>query len=255
MSDFVLTEREGAILTIRFNRAQKKNALTVAMYEAMSSALDQAVADPSVRVIVFAGSEECFTSGNDLMDFMQNPPTGLDSEVFRFLKRLSTCDKPIIAAVAGPAVGIGTTMLLHCDLAWAATNTRFQLPFVSLGLVPEAASSLLLPLQLGHVRAAELLLLAEPFDAKKAYEFGIINGVVEPGDLFAVVRAKAQRLAALPPAALRASKRLMKHGQQAVTERMIDEGAIFIDRLTSPEAGEAMTAFMERRQPDFSRFE
>lgn len=254
MSHHILTTTHDAVLRIQINRPDKKNALTLAMYDAMTAALLAAEADPAVRVILFAGADTCFTAGNDLADFLNNPPSGEDSPVFRFLKTLLAAQKPVLAAVHGVAVGIGTTMLLHCDLVWAGPSARFQVPFVNLGLTPEAASSLILPQLMGHRRAAELLLLGETFDAEAALAVGLVNGLRADSELDAYVLHKAQVLAAKPPTAVRLSKQLMKRWPaDAVRQAMSAEGEIFIARLHSPEAREAMTAFFERRQPDFSR--
>lgn len=254
MSQQILITTHDAVVRIQINRPEKKNALTLTMYDAMTEALLTAEADPAVRVILFAGADTCFTAGNDLGDFLDNPPSGDDSPVFRFLKTLIAAQKPVLAAVHGVAVGIGTTMLLHCDLVWAGPSARFQLPFVNLGLTPEAASSLLLPQLMGHRRAAELLLLGETFDAETALAVGLVNGLRADSELDEYVLHKARALAAKPPTAVRLSKQLMKRWPaEAVRQAMSAEGAIFISRLHSPEAREAMTAFFERRQPDFSR--
>jgi enoyl-CoA hydratase/carnithine racemase len=254
MSHHILTTTHDAVLRIQINRPDKKNALTLAMYDAMTAALLAAEADPAVRVILFAGADTCFTAGNDLADFLDSPPSGEDSPVFRFLKTLLAARKPVLAAVHGVAVGIGTTMLLHCDLVWAGPSARFQVPFVNLGLTPEAASSLILPQLMGHRRAAELLLLGETFDAETALAVGLVNGLRADSELDAYVLHKAQVLAAKPPTAVRLSKQLTKRWPaDAVRQAMSAEGEIFIARLQSPEAREAMTAFFERRQPDFSR--
>jgi enoyl-CoA hydratase/carnithine racemase len=254
MSQHILTTTHDAVVRIQINRPDKKNALTLAMYEAMTAALLAAEADPAVRVVLFAGAETCFTAGNDLGDFLNNPPSGEDSPVFRFLKTLIAAQKPVMAAVHGVAVGIGVTMLLHCDLVWAGPSARFQVPFVNLGLTPEAASSLILPQLMGHRRAAELLLLGETFDAETALAVGLVNGLRADSELDAYVLHKAQALAAKPPTAVRLSKQLMKRWPaDAVRQAMSAEGEIFISRLSSPEAREAMTAFFERRQPNFSR--
>lgn len=254
MAQQVLTQVQDAVARIQMNRPEKKNALTIAMYEAMTAALQAAEADPAVRVILFAGADACFTAGNDLADFLNNPPSGEDSPVFRFLKTLIAAQKPVLAAVHGVAVGIGATMLLHCDLVWAGPSARFQVPFVNLGLTPEAASSLLLPQLMGHRRAAELLLLGETFDAETALAVGLVNGLRADSELDEFVLHKAQVLAAKPPTAVRLSKQLMKRWPAAaVQQAMSAEGEVFIARLHSPEAKEAMTAFFERREPDFAR--
>jgi enoyl-CoA hydratase/carnithine racemase len=254
MNGHVLVERKGGILQITMNRPEKKNALTIAMYEAMTSALGEAEADSAVRVIVIAGTEACFTAGNDLGDFLNSPPAGHESPVFRFLQALAGAKKPVIAVVHGPAVGIGTTMLLHCDLVYASPSARFQLPFVSLGLSPEAASSLLLPMRLGQCRAAELLLLGEAIDADTALQWGLVNAVRSDRELDGFARHKAEQLAAQPPSAVQLSKALMKRATlAAIEETMAEEGRHFMARLRSPEAREAMQAFLERRPADFSR--
>lgn len=254
MPPTILTQTRDAVARIQINRPEKKNALTLAMYDAMTEGLLAAEADPGVRVILFAGSDACFTAGNDLGDFLNNPPSGEDSPVFRFLKTLIGAQKPVMAAVQGVAVGIGTTMLLHCDLVYASPSARFQVPFVNLGLTPEAASSLILPQLMGHRRAAELLLLGEMIDAATALEVGLVNAVRADSELEEYVGRKAQQLAAKPPMAVRLSKQLMKRWPaEAVRQAMSAEGEVFIARLRSAEAREAMTAFFERRQPDFSR--
>lgn len=247
------THRHDAVLCLTLSRPEKKNALTRAMYAALADALDHSAADASVRAVVLTGSEGSFTAGNDLGDFLMDPPTGAGSPVFRFLRAVSTFPKPLLAAVDGPAVGIGTTVLLHCDLAYASPTARFRLPFVDLGLVPEAASSLLLPLAAGPKRAADLLLLGEAFSAEEACVAGLLNEVTP--DPLARALERASALAAKPPAALRHTKALLRRGQAAaVQETIAHEGAQFVESLASPEAHEALTAFLEKRAPDFSAF-
>lgn len=254
MTGQVLVERSDGILQITMNRPEKKNALTMAMYEAMTAAMAEAAAASAVRVIVIAGNEACFTAGNDLGDFLNNPPAGHDSPVFRFLQALVGAEKPVMAVVHGPAVGIGTTMLLHCDLVYASASARFQLPFVSLGLSPEAASSLLMPMLVGQRRAAELLLLGDSIDADAALQWGLVNAVRSDRELDGFARRKAEQLAAQPPSAVQLSKALMKRAMRpAIEETMAEEGRHFMARLRSPEAREAMQAFFERRPADFSR--
>ncbi len=251
----ILTTPKDGVLTIAFNRPQKKNAITAEMYGALADALVQAREDASIRAVMIVGSRDVFTAGNDLQDFMNNPPRGDDSPVFRFLKEISHAPKPLVAAVCGPAVGVGTTMLLHCDLVIAGDNAQFSLPFVQLGLVPEAASSLLLPELFGYQRAAERLLLGEPFGADEALELGLVGAVLPADAVAGHARVQAGKLVALPAAAVRATKRLMKHGRiGAIESRMQLEGEEFRERLQSPEAREAFAAFFERRRPDFSRF-
>ncbi len=253
MSD-ILTHTEEGILTITLNRVAKKNSLTGAMYAAISDALEAAAADPVVRVAVIQGHETIFSAGNDIGDFLKAPPSA-DSPVIRFLRVISTFPKPLVGAVCGAAVGVGTTLLLHCDLVYAGDNAAFSLPFVNLGLCPEAGSSYLLPRLMGHQRASEALLLGDPFTAETALEVGLINRIVPPAEVHALAHRQAQRLAAKPLASLIASKRLMKQEQAApVAARLDEEIAIFGRMLREPAAKEALTAFMENRRPDFSAF-
>lgn len=254
MSDHIVTGVQDRILTIRLNRPEKKNALTFAMYTAMNEALVKADSDPAVRVVLITGTPGCFTAGNDLADFAA-ATTAQTSPALRYLETLGATGKPVVAAVGGVAIGIGTTMLLHCDLVYAAEGARFQLPFVNLGLCPEAASSVILPALVGTHRAAELLLFGESFDAQAARELGIVNQVVADAELLPMANAKAQQLSQKPPAALRTTKMLLKSGQaEAVKQAMSREGQQFARLLQGAEAKEAMAAFMERRKPDFSRF-
>lgn len=255
MSEIVV-ERDGSVLTLRMNRPEKRNALTHVMYAGLGDGLEQAAADPGVRVVVIAGSGGHFTAGNDLNDFLASPPRdGSERPVGRFLRLISSFPKPLVAAVEGVAVGVGTTMLLHCDLVYAADTARLQLAFINLGLVPEAASSLLLPRLAGNARAAELCMFGETFDAVTAERAGIVNRVVPAGELAGLVRERAATLAAKPAAALRQTKHLLRYSTTAtVADRMAEEGELFAAGLQSPEAREAMTAFMEKRKPDFSRF-
>lgn len=238
------------IMRIAIHRPEKKNALTVAMYAALTDAIQDAERDAGIRVLLLHGSQGCFTSGNDLKDFLNSPPSGQESPVFRFMGVLGQARIPIVAAVQGPAVGIGTTMLLHCDLVYAGVGARFQLPFVNLGLCPEAASSYLLPLLAGHQRAAELLFLGEPFGAEKAREIGLVNGVCADTEVLDQALAQAHKLAAKPPASLRLTKALLKQAHaRAIQETMAEEARLFVERLASPEAGAAIAAFFDRRKP------
>ena len=249
----ILVHTEAGVTTLTLNRADKKNSLTRAMYTALADALEQAQANDAVRAVLLQGDMAVFSAGNDIADFLAHPPTDPSSPVFRFLRAIAAFPKPLVAAVCGPAVGIGTTMLLHCDLVYAGDNAAFSLPFVNLGLCPEAASSLLLPRLLGHQRAAEALLLGEPFMAEAALEVGLVNRIVPPTECNAIAQTQARKLAAKPLASLLETKRLMKQGQvEPVLERMAEEGAIFARMLTEPAAREAFTAFMEKRKPDFS---
>lgn len=251
----LLIEQDQGVLTLTFNRLERKNALSRAMYAAAADVLQQADADTSVRVIIITGGRECFTSGNDLQDFMDEPKIHENHPVVRFMRALQHLAKPMIAAVSGPAIGIGTTMLLHCDLVYAATNASFQLPFVRLGLCPEYAASYLLPAIIGHVKASELLLLAEPFTSAQAYDLKIINAVVADEELDQFVAHKAAHLAQLPPAAVRRTKALLKQSQQkAVDAAITAEFVGFAEGLASEECKESIQAFFEKRKPDFSRF-
>lgn len=251
------TDVDDRVLRIRINRVERKNAITVAMYTAMAEAFERAAREPAIRVVLLHGDAQVFTSGNDVADFME-PSFGIaeDQPVFRFLRAISTAPKPLVAAVGGPAIGIGTTLLLHCDLVYAGESARFQLPFVNLALVPEAASTLLLPAAIGYARAAELLLLGEPFGAAKAREYGIVTDVVADADVLNAAAAVARKLAGKPPAALRLSKLLLKQGlADAVAHQMREEARHFGAQKGSPEAAEAFRAFFEKRAPDFSKFD
>ena len=250
----ILTHAEAGVTTITLNRVDKKNSITADMYAAMADALQAAAADAAVRVVVFQGHETIFSAGNDIGDFLNKPPAGQNSPVFRFLHGIAAFPKPLIAAVCGPAVGVGTTMLFHCDLVYAGDNAAFSMPFVNLGLCPEAASSLLVPQMLGYHRAAEALLLGEPFMAEAALEVGLVNRVLPPTEANGYAQAQARKLAAKPISSLVETKRLMKSGQaQLVAKQMAEEGVSFGRMLGEPAAKEAFTAFMERRKPDFSK--
>jgi enoyl-CoA hydratase/carnithine racemase len=257
MDPSIVTQVAERVLRIEIRRPERRNALTVAMYAAMADALGAASADPAVRAVLLHGQPGVFTSGNDIADFVSGATDfAEDQPVFRFLHALSTSQKPIVAAVTGPAIGIGTTLLLHCDLVYAGASARFQLPFVNLAHVPEAASTLLLPAAIGHPRAAELLLLGEPFAAAKAREYGVITDVVTDAEVMDVARNAALALAAKPPAALRLTRTLMKQALAgAVAARMREEARHFAAQRGSPEATEAFQAFFDKREPDFSRFE
>lgn len=251
----ILVSTANGVMTIEFDRLDKKNSITAAMYQTMADALKTARSDAAVRVVLLRGKPEIFTAGNDLGDFMNAPPSSGNSPVFQFLDNISQCEKPIVAAVAGAAVGIGTTMLFHCDLVYAADNAKFSLPFVSLGLVPEAASSYLLPMIAGHQRAAELLLLGEPFGAEKAKAAGFVTEIVPLAELNAAAEKAAAKLAALPGKSVRTTKSLMKSAHTAnVVAQMQVEGGHFRTMLAEPAAREAFTAFFQKRKPDFSQF-
>ncbi len=245
----IVTRRRGAVGEIIFDRGEKCNAITAAMYAALADALDAAAADPAILVVLFHGQGGAFTAGNDLADFLAHPPTGADPPVLRFLRRLAGAAKPLVAAVAGPAVGIGTTMLLHCDFVLAADDARFALPFVDLGLVPEAASSLLLPRLAGYQRAAELLMLGEPFDAATAQAIGLVGRVLPAADLLAAAYALADRLAVKPAQAVQATKALLKSAGASVAGRLDEEATVFARQLQSAEFKAAMAAFFAGRRP------
>lgn len=246
------------VASIEIARPEKKNALTMAMYEAMTEAIQAAQADTSVRAVLILGQPGIFTSGNDLEDFMARPPAGedrMDSPVFRFMKALTDCHKPVVAAVTGAAIGIGTTMLLHCDFVYVSDESRLAMPFVSLGLVAEFASSLLVPQLMGHARACEKLLLGDPFTGADAVEFGLANAVLPAGEVVNHARRIAERFNALPPGAVADTKRLMRRwSREKVHEVIAVEGELFGQRLRSPEAMEAFQAFFQKRKPDFSKF-
>jgi len=250
----ILNHTEAGVMTITFNRLDKKNSITTAMYAEMADMLARAASDSAVRVLVFQGHETIFSAGNDIGDFLNNRSPSLDTPVLRFLAELSSFPKPILAAVCGPAVGIGTTMLLHCDLVYAGDNAAFSMPFVNLGLCPEAASSLLVPQMMGYHRAAEALLMGEPFMAEAALEVGLVNRIVPPTEANSVALTQARKLAAKPMTALIETKRLMKKGQAAqITQQIAEEAASFGRMLQAPAAKEAFGAFMEKRKPDFSQ--
>ena len=251
----IKTATLNGVATIEIARPEKKNAITMAMYSAMAQALIAAKADPAVRAVLITGQPGIFTSGNDIDDFMQRPPDSAESPAFVFMKALIGCDKPVIAAVTGAAIGIGTTLLLHCDFVYVSDEARLAMPFVSLGLVPEFGSSLIVPLLMGHARAAEKLLLGEPFTGADAVECGIANAVLPAGEVMNHARRVAERFNALPPGAVRETKTLMRRGRaQSTMETIAAEAELFAKCLRSPEAQEAFSAFFQKRKPDFSQF-
>lgn len=254
MSQHLLIDRSDAVLTLSMNRPEKKNALTRDMYSAMADAINAAQDDDSLRAVIIQGSESCFTSGNDVSDFINVPPSGPNSPVYDFLKAICHATKPLIAAVNGPAVGVGTTLLLHCDLVYVAEDAKLKMPFVNLGLCPEAGSSFLLPRLLGHLRAAELLLLGEIISGQRAAEMGLANHALPAGQpVLAAARAAAFRIAALPPNSIRLSKQLIKQGVTQIADEVMErEGEHFAELLKGPEAREALTAFMQKRKPVFN---
>ena len=249
----ILTHLDAGVMTLTINRLARKNSITAVMYAAMADVLVAAGPDEAVRVLVIQGHESIFSAGNDISDFLNKPPSDSGAPVFRFMQALSSFTKPVVAAVCGPAVGIGTTMLLHCDLIYAGDNAAFSMPFVNLGLCPELASSFLVPQLMGYPRAAEALLLGEPFTAETALEMGLINRIVPPSEASALAQQQARKLAAKPISSLMETKRLMKKGiSSVVAERIAEENASFGRLLSAPAAREAFTAFMEKRKPDFS---
>ncbi len=255
----IRTATLNGVATIEIARPEKKNALTVAMYQAMADALDAAQADAAVRAVLITGQPGIFTSGNDIEDFMSRPPGAdgdpLDSPVFRFMFALTGIDKPVVAAVTGAALGIGTTMLLHCDLVYVSDEARLAMPFVSLGLVPEFASSLVVPRLMGNVRAAEKLLLGDPLTPEDAVEMRIANAVLPAGEVVGHARRVAERFNALPPGAVRETKKLLRRaGADEIRATIAVEAELFGRRLRSPEAMEAFQAFFQKRKPDFSKF-
>jgi enoyl-CoA hydratase/carnithine racemase len=250
MTDLVKESREGAVLRLTLNRPQKKNALTGEMYGALLAAFDAASADDATAVILIEGEGGAFTAGNDIGDFLAGAQTAFrDGDVSpggKFIRALARFEKPIVAAVEGQAVGIGTTLCFHCDLVYAAPNARFLMPFVNLGLVPEAGSSMLAPMRFGRARAAEMLLLAEPFGAETAREIGFVNAIVPAAELRAHALAKAQALAAKPRAALLATRKLLRGDSEPLYAHMEAELVEFARALRSPEAKAAFMSFLEK---------
>ena len=253
MSDIV-TERSNGVVRVEINRPEKKNALTAAMYTRLADIFNEAAADEEARVVLWHSAGDAFSAGNDVGDFLRNPPGPGDSPQVRLMDAFIRCEKPIVVAVQGAAIGGGTTMLTHADVVYAGESARFQLPFINLALVPEFGSSSSLPARIGYLRAAELYLLGEPFGAARAAELGLVTRVVPDEHLFATAMETAQKLAAKPSGALRASKRLLKQGSidevKAAIKREMQE---FIERVRSAEAKEALSAFLEKRRPNFNK--
>ena len=251
----IRTATLNGVATIEIARPEKKNALTVEMYSAMAAALTAADADAAVRSVLIVGQPGIFSSGNDIDDFMGRPPSAPDAPVFAFMRALVNCRKPVVAAVTGAAIGIGTTMLLHCDLVYVSDEARLAMPFTGLGLVPEFAASLIVPALVGHAKAAEKLLLGDPFNGEEAVEMRIANAVLPAGEVARHARRMAERFNGLPPSAVRDTKELLRRWSRARVLEAIDaEAAVFRERLSSPEASEAFTAFFQQRSPDFSAF-
>ena len=255
MSEHVRVKKQGEVLAVTLARPERRNAITVAMYAALADAVDQAASDESVRLVTFRGEGQDFAAGNDLADFLAaQDRAGEEIAVWRFLRALAACETPLVAAVHGNCVGIGTTMLLHCDLVVAEEGTRFSLPFVDLALVPEAASSLLLPRMAGRRLAARYLLLAEPFGVEEAMSIGLVSHRATAGELEPGIQRIVGQLLAKPEEALRESQRLLRHGaRDEILERMRVESSVFAERLQSPEVREAIAAFFEKRKPAWRR--
>ena len=248
MSGHIAVTRAGAVTAIGIQRPERRNALTAEMYAAMAAAMDEAQRGDETRVVLFHGTADAFTAGNDLQDFLERPPGNEDAPVFRFLRAVTAARKPLVAAVNGAAVGIGTTLLLHCDLVYAAEDARFSLPFVKLGLVPEFGSSYVLPLLAGHHRAAELLLLGEPFDAQQALAAGIVTRVTPRERVLEAAREAAAKLAALPARSVMLTRELMRAAhREAIERQMSTEGRHFRELLGEPAAQAALCAFLSKR--------
>lgn len=260
MTEHVLTEVAGGVLTLTLNRPEKKNALTRAMYQALADGIDRADADVDIRCVLIQANGDMFTAGNDLADFAAVNRGDANANAARedgnpLLNALERAKTPIVAAVNGRAVGVGTTMLMHCDLVYVAEDALLTTPFVNLALVPEAASSMLLPNRIGHARAFAMFVLGEAVDAKKAVEWGVANAALPAGGLRARARAAADAVAARAPAAVAATKALMRRPDEPIKARYAEEGRLFAAQLKSPEAAEAFAAFAEKRQPDFAKKE
>jgi enoyl-CoA hydratase/carnithine racemase len=249
----IITERSGNILRIQLNRPGKKNAMTSAMYITLADLLNDAAKDDQVRVVLWHGAGDSFSAGNDIQDFIKNPPGAGESPQACLIEALLNFDKPIIAAVQGAAIGGGTTILTHCDFVFAGESAKFQMPFVNLALVPEFGSSYSVPARIGHLRAAELILLGQPFNASRAAELGLVTRVVPDQELLATATKTASALTEKPPHALQACKRMMRSSTREQLERAVKlENEEFSKRVRSSEAKEAFTAFLEKRRPNFT---
>jgi enoyl-CoA hydratase/carnithine racemase len=252
--DDIVTEHAGSVLSVQLNRPTKRNAMTSDMYVTLAGIFNEAANDENTRVILWHGAGDSFSAGNDIEDFLKNPPGPGESPQAQLMQALVQLDKPLVAAVRGAAIGGGTTMLLHCDFVYAGESAKFQMPFINLAVVPEFGSSSIVPARIGHLRAAELILLGSPFDAKRAAELGLVSQVVPDRELLAVATATAEKLAAKPTGALRASKRLMKQPfREQIKAAMKAENEEFSAQVRSEDAKEAFTAFLEKRKPDFTR--
>jgi enoyl-CoA hydratase/carnithine racemase len=249
----IFTEHVGGILRIKLNRPTKKNAMTAAMYVALADVFNEAARDDRTRVVLWHGAGDAFCAGNDIQDFLRNPPAASESPQARLMHAFVDFDKPLVAAVHGAAIGGGTTMLTHCDFVYAGESARFQMPFINLALVPEFGSSWSLPARIGHLRAAELILLGVPFDARRAAEMGLVTRVVPDAELLATAADAARKLAAMPVGALQASKRLLKQPfREQIKAAMAAENQEFSIQVRSADAKEALAAFLEKRSPHFA---
>jgi enoyl-CoA hydratase/carnithine racemase len=252
--DDIVTEHAGSILRVQLNRPSKRNAMTSAMYVSLAGIFNEAANDDNTRVVLWHGAGDSFCAGNDIEDFLRNPPGPGESPQAGLMRALVNFDKPLIAAVHGAAIGGGTTMLTHCDFIYAGDSTRFQMPFINLAVVPEFGSSCSVPARIGHLRAAELILLAAPFDAGRAAELGLVTQVLADKDVLARATEMAAKLAAKPSKAMQASKRLMKQPfREQIGAAMRAENEEFSAQVRSEDAKEAFTAFLEKRKPDFTR--
>jgi enoyl-CoA hydratase/carnithine racemase len=250
----IITEHSGSILRVQLNRPAKRNAMTSAMYLSLASAFNKAANDENTRVVLWHGAGDSFCAGNDIEDFLKNPPGPGESPQAGLMNALVNFDKPVVAAVQGAAIGGGTTMLTHCDFIYAGESTKFQMPFINLAVVPEFGSSCSVPSRIGHLRAAELLLLGTSFDARRAADLGLVTEVVSDKDVLAKAIETTHKLAAKPAAALQASKRLMKQPfREQIKAAMKAENEEFSVQVRSEDAKEALTAFLEKRKPDFTR--
>lgn len=253
--DEIITERSGSILRVELHRPAKRNAMTSGMYLALADIFKGAATDERTRVVLWHGAGDSFCAGNDVEDFLKNPPGPGESPQARLMNALVDFDKPLIAAVRGAAIGGGTTMLTHCDFVYAGESAKFQMPFVNLAVVPEFGSSCAVPAWIGHIRAAELILLGLPFDAKRAADLGLVTQVVSDQNLLATATETARKLAAKPASALQASKRLLKRSfREQIRAAMKAENEEFSVQVRSEDAKEALTAFLEKRAPDFNSF-
>jgi enoyl-CoA hydratase/carnithine racemase len=249
----IITERSEGILRVELNRPKKRNAMTSSMYVTLADVFNEAAKDERTRVVLWHGAGDSFCAGNDLEDFLKNPPGPGESPQARLMNALVDFDKPLIAAVQGAAIGGGTTMLTHCDFVYAGESAKFQMPFVNLAVVPEFGSSCSVPARVGHIRAAELILLGLPFDAKRAADLGFVTQVVSDQKLLATATETARKLASKPAGALQASKRLMKQPfREQIKAAMKAENEEFSTQVRSQDAKEALRAFLEKRPPHFS---